>query len=73
MTESPPLTPSPVTPPAGWYPDPSGAPGQLYWDGQKWGEPLKPPKKSHEVRNGLLIGAGVKRRSSLTRTGRDRR
>ncbi len=23
-------------PPAGWYPDPSGAPGQRYWDGQSW-------------------------------------
>ncbi|MGB6207377.1 NINE protein [Mycobacterium sp.] len=20
----------------GWYPDPSGAPGQQYWDGQQW-------------------------------------
>jgi protein-disulfide isomerase len=23
-------------PPAGWYPDPSGGPGQVYWDGQRW-------------------------------------
>jgi hypothetical protein len=23
-------------PPAGWYPDPSGGPGQRYWDGQAW-------------------------------------
>jgi hypothetical protein len=22
--------------PAGWYPDPSGNPGQQYWDGQNW-------------------------------------
>ena len=22
--------------PAGWYPDPSGNPGQKYWDGQCW-------------------------------------
>jgi hypothetical protein len=22
--------------PAGWYPDPSGTPGQRYWDGQQW-------------------------------------
>lgn len=22
--------------PAGWYPDPSGQPGQKYWDGQQW-------------------------------------
>lgn len=25
-----------VTAPAGWYPDPSGARGQRYWDGQTW-------------------------------------
>lgn len=23
--------------PAGWYPDPSGAPGQRWWDGNDWG------------------------------------
>ncbi len=23
-------------PAAGWYPDPSGGPGQMYWDGQQW-------------------------------------
>lgn len=23
-------------PAPGWYPDPSGAPGQQYWDGQQW-------------------------------------
>lgn len=22
--------------PPGWYPDPSGAPGQCYWDGRNW-------------------------------------
>jgi hypothetical protein len=22
--------------PAGWYPDPTGKPGQMYWDGQQW-------------------------------------
>jgi Domain of unknown function (DUF4352)/Protein of unknown function (DUF2510) len=25
--------------PAGWYPDPSGAPGQRYWDGAQWTQP----------------------------------
>ncbi len=25
-------------PPAGWYPDPSGAPGQRYFDGNDWTE-----------------------------------
>jgi TM2 domain-containing membrane protein YozV len=23
-------------PAAGWYPDPSGGPGQTYWDGRQW-------------------------------------
>ena len=27
--------PSP-TPPPGWYPDPDGPLGKLYWDGQSW-------------------------------------
>jgi TM2 domain-containing membrane protein YozV len=26
-------------PAAGWYPDPSGAPGQKYWDGRQWVAP----------------------------------
>jgi hypothetical protein len=30
-------------PPAGWYPDPSGRPGQRYWDGHKWTEHFAPP------------------------------
>jgi len=30
-------------PRAGWYPDPSGKPGQMYWDGQRWQEALPPP------------------------------
>lgn len=28
--------------PAGWYPDPSGAPADRYWDGQEWGEKTRP-------------------------------
>lgn len=28
-------------PPAGWYPDPQGRPGQSYWDGQQWSD--RPP------------------------------
>ncbi len=26
----------PTGPPPGWYADPSGKPGQMYWDGQRW-------------------------------------
>jgi hypothetical protein len=32
-----------VNPPAGWYPDPSGRPGQRYYDGQRWTEHFAPP------------------------------
>jgi hypothetical protein len=28
--------------PAGWYPDPSGAPQHRYWDGRSWTEHLQP-------------------------------
>ncbi|WP_229742820.1 DUF2510 domain-containing protein [Gordonia jinhuaensis] len=28
--------------PAGWYPDPSGAPGQRYFDGTQWTEHFNP-------------------------------
>jgi hypothetical protein len=27
-----------ANPPAGWYPDPSGQPGQRWWDGSTWTE-----------------------------------
>lgn len=29
-------------PPAGWYPDPAGAPQQRWWDGLQWTENLQP-------------------------------
>jgi hypothetical protein len=29
---------SSTSPPAGWYPDPSGAPGTRWWDGLNWSE-----------------------------------
>ena len=32
-----------MNPPAGWYPDPSGQPGQRYCDGQRWTEHFAPP------------------------------
>jgi len=42
-------------PSAGWYPDPSGKPGQVYWDGQQWrtdmpapgGDPSQYPQGSY--------------------------
>jgi TM2 domain-containing membrane protein YozV len=32
----------PPPPPPGWYPDPSGAPTQRYFDGTRWTEQLAP-------------------------------
>jgi Protein of unknown function (DUF2510) len=29
-------------PPAGWYPDPSGVPGQRWWDGTSWSDHVAP-------------------------------
>ncbi|OBJ82747.1 DUF2510 domain-containing protein [Mycobacterium asiaticum] len=33
----------PAATPAGWYPDPSGHPGQRYWDGATWTGFTHPP------------------------------
>lgn len=40
----------------GWYPDPSGAPEQRYWDGQKWADapaPRKTPDKTKWIAGGI--------------------
>ncbi len=34
---------APATTPAGWYPDPSGAGGQRYWDGSAWTDHVSAP------------------------------
>ncbi|MPY95460.1 MAG: DUF2510 domain-containing protein [Acidimicrobiia bacterium] len=31
-----PVAPPPSNPPAGWYADPQGGPGQRWWDGDSW-------------------------------------
>ena len=35
----------PMLPPAGWYPDPSGAQAQRYWDGRQWTASMRPPQQ----------------------------
>jgi hypothetical protein len=44
-------TPPPPQPSAGWYPDPTGKPGQMYWDGEAWHTtgPV-PPKQRTRIR-----------------------
>jgi hypothetical protein len=49
-------------PPPGWYPDPSGGPGQRYFDGHDWIEtptdlakrPMLPDEKRTEILGGLI-------------------
>ena len=44
--------------PAGWYPDPAGAPGQFrYWDGAAWAHPPAP-----EARRSNKLWLGIRRR-----------
>jgi len=47
-----------TAPQPGWHPDPSGAPGQRYWDGQQWTEVAPGPNLSSEP---LLRAAGSPR------------
>jgi TM2 domain-containing membrane protein YozV len=52
-----PVTALPPPPGPGWYPDPSGAPAQRYFDGTKWTEqlaPLSTPTVGHPQVQGPL-------------------
>lgn len=40
---------TPEQPAAGWYPDPAGGPGQMYWDGQQWQANAGAPAASQGV------------------------
>jgi hypothetical protein len=52
--------------PPGWYPDPSGAPGQRYWDGYAWHNaiparpgPVAPKTPTNWKALGIMAGALV--------------
>jgi hypothetical protein len=51
-------------PPPGWYPDPSGQPRMLYWDGRAW----LPPAGAAVVRNSSPGGVGNWWRSQSARS-----
>src|SRR3954469_18818649 len=48
-------------PEPGWYPDPSGAPRQLYFDGTRWREPqgaYEQPRRGNAIRT-IAVACGV--------------
>lgn len=59
-----------VTTPAGWYPDPSGGPGQRYWDGQEWAPETPQRKMSRGAKIAIAVAviAGVATVGSLIAT-----
>ena len=72
---------SSAPPPPGWYPDPRGIQGQVYWDGQQWQFPPTPPHKSRRLQTivvavliaaiaalGILTHLGHRAHKSTTQT-----
>lgn len=51
------MTWRPDTPP-GWYPDPSGAPTNRWWDGYRWTPYMQPSPKRGSPSDGTLIAIG---------------
>jgi hypothetical protein len=47
------------TPLPGWYPDPSGTPGQRYWDGRQWTHHAPLPQPSIAINNNVGTPAPV--------------
>jgi hypothetical protein len=52
---------APTPLPPGWYPDPSGKAGKLYWDGQEWhtAPPPVPVPPSAQKKPGCLPGLAL--------------
>jgi hypothetical protein len=51
-------------PPAGWYPDPSGAAFRRYWDGRQWTTATDPPAQRPPVHSATLDGPAAMTQSS---------
>ncbi len=45
------------SPPPGWYPDPSGKPGQLFWDGSQWSAGVPAPPDGYSTAKKLFWAA----------------
>jgi Protein of unknown function (DUF2510)/Domain of unknown function (DUF4190) len=59
------MTDTPSPPPAGWYPDPSGAPGQRYWDGTAWTDQDAPPTAGQPQPSPVGLAQGPRPRNGL--------
>ena len=59
------MTDEPPTTPAGWYPDPSGAPGQRYWDGTAWTDQEAPPTSTQPQPATEVLAHGAPPRNGL--------
>ncbi|MCV7381683.1 hypothetical protein BST11_22555 [Mycobacterium alsense] len=49
--------------PAGWYPDPNGGSGQMYWDGQQWSSPTPAAPQQPGISQDALRAAMAENRS----------
>ena len=50
---------TPKPPAAGWYPDPTGAPGQRYFDGIDWADVSTPPTSADGLSRKAAVAIGV--------------
>jgi hypothetical protein len=59
IVDDAPPPPAAAMPPPGWYPDPTMAQTQRYWDGAKWGDHVAPMQNTTASTSGssaLLVG-----------------
>ncbi|MDQ2636336.1 MAG: DUF2510 domain-containing protein [Actinomycetota bacterium] len=55
---------SEALPPPGWYPDPDGGRGKLYWDGEGWVEPDLPADA--EATNASADSSGISKKTATS-------
>jgi serine/threonine protein kinase, bacterial len=52
-------------PPAGWYQDPNGGSGQVYWDGQRWDAEISPTPTAAAAPPAPTSSGGIGRRTKV--------